>query len=399
MHSDLSNGITNIGSVTKYKEYVDYASSLGMTALGFSEHGNIFEWVHKKEAIETAGMKYLHGSEVYLTTDKDVENKSRDNYHCVLIAKNYDGVKELNKLISNSFNRNDYHYYYAPRISFDELFNTSDNIIVTSACLGGVLGKAKENIKAEFLKFLIKNKHRCYLEIQHHNCEAQATYNEILYAIHQKTGIPLIAGTDTHCLNDSHVEGRSILQKGNNYNALDTVNIKAIQKLYGTKKIDKLKFISSYEKVINNKMGIMIEYRPLNYIDYNRERAFRELKEFCGFEYYGGKHLENILTAFVQLYWLPKKFNFDKRTSHLSSMIVSGQLTREEALEILEKPLYDEVLMNGYIEKIKQSIGISDEEFDDIMIAEKHEHTDYKTDRIGDIIRKIVNKQRDRKLV
>ena len=216
LHSDLSNGVTNIDSVTKYKEYVEYAKSLGMTALAFAEHGNIFEWVHKKESIEAAGMKYIHAAEVYLTTDKDIENKHRDNYHCVLIAKNYNGVKELNKLISASFNRNDYHYYYAPRIGFDELYATSDNIIITTACLGGVINKADINLKAEFLKFLIKNKHRCYLEVQHHNCIDQATYNKVLYTIHQKTGIPLIAGTDTHCLNDIHIEGRSILQKSKN---------------------------------------------------------------------------------------------------------------------------------------------------------------------------------------
>ena len=213
-HSDSSNGVTNIDSVTKYKEYVDYAQSLGMTALGFAEHGNIFEWVHKKEAIEAAGMKYIHAVEIYLTADTDVNDKHRDNYHCVLIAKNYDGVKELNKLISNSFNREDYHYYYAPRVSFDELYDTSDNIIITSACLGGVLNKANVDIKKKFLKFLIKNKHRCYLEIQHHNCEDQITYNKALYEISKKFDIPLIAGTDTHCLNDTHVEGRSILQKG-----------------------------------------------------------------------------------------------------------------------------------------------------------------------------------------
>ena len=216
LHSDLSNGVTNIDSVTKYKEYVEYAKSLGMTALAFAEHGNIFEWVHKKESIEDAGMKYIHAAEAYLTTDKTIEDKHRDNYHCVLIAKNYDGVKELNKLISGSFNRDDYHYYYAPRISFEELYGTSDNIIITTACLGGVINKAENDIKIEFLKFLVKNKHRCYLEIQHHNCLDQAKYNKALYAIHQKTGIPLIAGTDTHCLNDTHIEGRSILQKSKN---------------------------------------------------------------------------------------------------------------------------------------------------------------------------------------
>ncbi len=216
LHSDLSNGTTNVDSVTKYYEYVKYAASLGMNAMAFSEHGNLFEWVHKKEAIEKAGMKYIHAVEAYLTEDSDADDKHRDNYHCVLIAKNYDGVKELNKMVSISFDRNDHHFYYMPRITFNELFATSNNIIVTTACLGGVLNKGEEETKKRFMKFLINNKDRCYLEVQHHNCKDQIIYNRELYAISKKTGIPLIAGTDTHCLNDIHVEGRKILQKAKN---------------------------------------------------------------------------------------------------------------------------------------------------------------------------------------
>lgn len=216
LHSDLSNGITNVDSVTKYNEYVDYAVSLGMKAMAFSEHGCIFEWVHKKQAIEAAGMKYIHACEAYLTEDNDANNKHRDNYHCVLIAKNYDGVKELNKMVSKSFDRSDHHYYYTPRITFEELFATSDNIIVTTACLGGVLHKGNAETKKRFMKFLVTNKDRCFLEVQHHNCKDQAEYNKKLYEISKKTGIPLIAGTDTHCLNDEHVEGRKILQKSKN---------------------------------------------------------------------------------------------------------------------------------------------------------------------------------------
>ena len=129
--------------------------------------------------------------------------------------------------------------------------------------------------------------------------------------------------------------------------------------------------------------------RPLNYIDYNRERAFQELKDFCGFEYYGRKHLENQLTAFIQLYWLPKKFGVDKRTSHLSSMIVSGQMTREEALKELEEPMYDEKMMDEYIAIIKEKLEISDEEFQEIMDAPTHQHTEYKTDKLAAFIQGI----------
>lgn len=247
LHSMLSSGVTNIDSVTKYNEYVDYAKSLGMKAMGFSEHGSILEWIHKKTKIESAGMKYIHAEEFYVTEELwhypdaselcesllgadekesqeliykyEEENKYqiRDNYHCVLIAKNYEGVKELNQLSSKAFLR-DGHFYYTPRISFDELINTSDNIIISTACIGGILAKGNENLKVRFLKFLIQNKHRCYLEIQHHNDSVQSSYNKMLYIISQKHDIPLIAGTDTHALNEKHLLGRSILQKSKGVN-------------------------------------------------------------------------------------------------------------------------------------------------------------------------------------
>ena len=69
LHSDLSNGVTNIDSVTKFGEYINRAKECGMKAMAFSEHGSVFEWWHKKSAIEAAGMKYIHAVEAYLTSD------------------------------------------------------------------------------------------------------------------------------------------------------------------------------------------------------------------------------------------------------------------------------------------------------------------------------------------
>ena len=214
IHSDLSNAVTNIDSVTKFGEYVDRAKECGMTTFGFSEHGSTMEWWHKKTAIENAGMKYAHMVECYLT--ESLEEKVRDNYHCVLIARNYDGFLELNKMISRSFNRKDNHFYYVPRISFQELFDTTDNIIITTACVGGVFGKGEEDTKRVFLDFLKRNKDRCFLEIGHHKDTKQVEYNELMLLLHNKSGIPIIAGTDTHALNEEHELGRSILQKSKN---------------------------------------------------------------------------------------------------------------------------------------------------------------------------------------
>ena len=214
LHSDLSSCVTNIDSITKYNQYVDYAKSLGMNALGFSEHGSVFSWVKKKEAIENAGMKYIHAEEFYVT--KTLDEKIRDNWHCLLIALNYEGVKEINTLSSKSFNREDNHFYYVPRITFDDLINTSKNIVISTACLGGILVHADNEIRMSFIKFLAKNSDRCYLEIQHHNVEDQIKYNKYLYKLSKKYNIPLIAMTDTHALNEEHLLGRSILQKSKN---------------------------------------------------------------------------------------------------------------------------------------------------------------------------------------
>ena len=139
LHSDYSNCTTIIDSATKPKLYVDRAKELGMTALAFSEHGNVLNWYEKKQIIEKAGMKYVHGVEVYITEYIGINelgeiDRIRDNYHCILLAKNEKGFREINKLVSIANNRKDGHFYYVPRITMDEFLNISENIIVTSAC-------------------------------------------------------------------------------------------------------------------------------------------------------------------------------------------------------------------------------------------------------------------------
>lgn len=214
LHSMLSNGVTNIDSVTPYDQYIDKAHKLGMTAMAFSEHGSVLGWVKKKLAMEAAGIRYVHAEEFYLTNTLD--EKVRDNYHCLLIAKNYAGVLELNKLSSKSFNRDDNSFYYVPRITIEDVKQTSDNIIVSTACLGGVLNKAPEPIRQDFFDWLCQHPDRCFLEIQPHISAEQKRYNQALWALSKRSGLRLLMCTDTHALNAEHVEGRKILQKAKN---------------------------------------------------------------------------------------------------------------------------------------------------------------------------------------
>ena len=182
----------------------------------------------------------------------------------------------------------------------------------------------------------------------------------------------------TYFLSGGNYALECILQKGNTWNAYDLANLRDIHRRFGEKPVDKLKFISFSQRFIDNRLLGLKTVRPLDYLEYNRDRAFKELKEFCGFEYYGRKHLENYLTAFIQLYWFPKKFNVDKRTSHLSSMIVSGQMTREQALEEYAQPIYDEAYMAKVKDLLCKNIGISKTELETLVEAPGRQHDEYK---------------------
>ncbi|MEL3901250.1 MAG: N-acetyl sugar amidotransferase [Treponema phagedenis] len=181
----------------------------------------------------------------------------------------------------------------------------------------------------------------------------------------------------------------SILQRGNTFTAYDVVNIKDIHKKFGRLSINKLKFLSNYRKFFDKVFFRIKTYRPLNYINYNREVALNELYNYCGFEYYGSKHLENTLTKFIQQYWFYERYKVDKRRSHLSSMIVSDQMTREEALEELKKPIYDTSDMELTKKYVLEQLGITAEEFDSILSEPPLQHFDYKIDKITKFVDKI----------
>lgn len=199
-----------LDSCTNHKLYADKAAELGQKAICYTEHGNIYNWVEKKMYANSKGLKYIHGVEIYLT--EKLEPKVRDNYHTILIAKNKDGFKELNSLVDLSTQSD--HFYYKPRISFDEFLNTSDNIIRISACLQSPLRRlfGKEGADKELcLKLLHKYD---YLEIQPHvTSYDQIEYNRFLWEASKETGIPLIAGTDTHSIDQFKAECRRVLMK------------------------------------------------------------------------------------------------------------------------------------------------------------------------------------------
>ena len=201
LHSDLSL----LDSCSKFQEYVDLAKSQGMTAIASTEHGIPRSWVEKKLACDKAGIKFIHGVEIYITMS--LAEKVRDNYHTVLLARNEDGIHELNKLIELS-TRPD-HFYYNNRITAEEFLSISQNIIKISACLASPLARL-DPTDPMYLRIA---KHYDFLEIQHHNVPEQAAYNKRLLQLANQLGKPLIAGTDTHASSAYKAECRDLVME------------------------------------------------------------------------------------------------------------------------------------------------------------------------------------------
>ncbi len=221
-------------------------------------------------------------------------------------------------------------------------------------------------------------------------------FNELMKAI-MKSGIENLATVQDNCLfselyrlatenkikyflSGANVATESI-GKSAPSSVYDMPMIKDINRRFGTTGIDKLRL--SGERRITKLRGSsrMQTVYPLNLIDYDYKSAFDELREFCGFQYYGSKHLENYLTAFVQLRWYPERHNIDKRRWHYSSMIVSGQMTRNEAMQNMQQPLCSEENKKLITRIISERLSISPEEIEQCINDRTHNESDYKHSR------------------
>ena len=215
LHSDDSL----LDSCTKFKDYVDMAVQNGQRAIASTEHGKPLSWIIKKMYCDEKGIRFIHGCEIYLT--ESLEPKVRDNYHTVLLARNMEGVLELNRLVSKSCDED--HFYYTNRISFDEFLGISKNIISTSACLASPLNK----LPRDHPRYMQLVKKYDFLEVQPHNHPEQMEFNKQLLELSRQTGKPLIAGTDTHSSTKYKAECRAVLlgAKHKNYGDEDAFDL------------------------------------------------------------------------------------------------------------------------------------------------------------------------------
>ena len=177
----------------------------------------------------------------------------------------------------------------------------------------------------------------------------------------------------------TNVVTEGIMPSSWTYGTQDWLYIKDVNTKFGKAPIKTFPHFSLFKKIYYELMkGIKI-ISILDYVDYNKQNVRKVLEEELGWRYYGGKHYESIYTRFFQGYILPNKFNIDKRKAHLSSLIVSGQVTMQDALKELEAPAYAGYMLEEDMEYVCKKFEFSQETFQQIMSLPVKSYADYKS--------------------
>jgi N-acetyl sugar amidotransferase len=157
--------------------------------------------------------------------------------------------------------------------------------------------------------------------------------------------------------------------------------IKHLNDTFGDKQLKTYPHYTYYDNLMLYQRIKGIQRFPiLNYIEYDKMAAMEVLKKELGWVPYGGKHYESIYTRFYQGYILPSKFGFDKRRSHLSCLIRDGRVTRERALAEMQQPPIDDELLREDRAFVIKKLGLTEDEFEDIMRLPRKTFWDYPSD-------------------
>lgn len=180
-----------------------------------------------------------------------------------------------------------------------------------------------------------------------------------------------------YILSGTNVQTENTLPKSWIHSKSDHINIKSIHRAFGTIKLKTFPFMDAKVKRYYQQVKGVTSISLLNYISYNKQSVKNIIQQELNWKDYGGKHYESIWTRFYQGYILPEKFKIDKRKAHLSDLIFSRQITKEQALEELIKPIYDAEQLNTDYEFVLKKLGLSQADFDNIMQTPSRSHYDF----------------------
>jgi len=181
-----------------------------------------------------------------------------------------------------------------------------------------------------------------------------------------------------YVLNGVNFATESIMPSNWGFQGMDYTHLKDVHKKFGKRKLLSYPHVNFFKRYIYytlvKRMKIVT---PLNYINYDKEAVIEIMKKELGWQYYGGKHHESRFTKFFQSYYLPVKFGFDKRRGHLSSLIVSGQISREEALNQIKEEIYRENEIDFDLEFVAKKLDWTVEEFKNILNFPPRRHQEF----------------------
>jgi N-acetyl sugar amidotransferase len=180
-----------------------------------------------------------------------------------------------------------------------------------------------------------------------------------------------------YILSGTNVQTENTLPKSWIFPKTDHINIQSIHKAYGTVQLKTFPFMDAKVKRYYQKIKGVRSVSILDYADYNKQAVKDLIQKELGWRDYGGKHYESIWTRFYQGYILPTKFKIDKRKAHLSDLIFGGQITKEEALAELQKPIYDAMQKKTDYEFVLKKLDLTENEFEAIMQTAVHSHYEF----------------------
>ncbi len=164
------------------------------------------------------------------------------------------------------------------------------------------------------------------------------------------------------------------------YYQSDSVQLRDIHRRFGTRPLDGFPITGILRhKVYLPYVRRIRVVRPLNYVPYLKAEAMQLLQTRFGWQPYPQKHFESRFTQFYESYWLPKKFGYDVRRVQYSSLILTKQMTRDEALRKLEQPPYDPTTIHHDIEFVANKLGISVDELLGYLEAPNKSYRDYRS--------------------
>lgn len=187
----------------------------------------------------------------------------------------------------------------------------------------------------------------------------------------------------TNILTGHNYQTEAILPKTMRWSKMDVANIKDIHGKHGTAPLKTFPTMGFWKFSLYKLLLGFERHNILDLLDYDREKAKTVIKKEVDWKDYGGKHHESIFTRFYQGYVLKEKFGFDKRKAHMSNLILSGQMTKAEALLELQKPTYDPRLMEDDLNYVAKKFNLSAEEFKEILAQPNYSHLDYKSYETG----------------